>query len=380
MGDLDLNPSLSEKIVRSIQWNVDILGGLIRQIAANRESNSDAEPLPDIASPNGKTVLNEVSDSISFVARTDRGVSRRKSDSSSANVDQAVFDQLLDLITAIAVLYRSNPFHNFEHASHVTMSVVKLVSRMDDDSDVSLGIRTDPMVQLAMIFSSLVHDIDHPGVPNQTLIQEEPVLAKHYQNKSVAEQKSFDLAWGLLMEERYSDLRHAIYQTEQERVRFRQILVNAVMATDLLDQELQSFRANRWGKAFSESTADGIDHKATMVIETMMQASDVAHTIQHWHIYRKWNDLLFEEAYQAYSAGRSKTDPSEYWYDGEISFFDTTVIPIAQKIKDCGVFCSSSSDEFLKYALNNKKEWMVKGQALVAEMAEKCREGSTTEI
>ena len=52
------------------------------------------------------------------------------------------------------------------------------------------------------------------------------------------------------------------------------------------------------------------------------QASDVAHTMQHWHIYRKWNELLFEEMYQAYKEGRSATDPSKYWYEGEIGFFD----------------------------------------------------------
>jgi predicted glycosyltransferase len=27
-------------------------------------------------------------------------------------------------------MYRNNPFHNFEHASHVTMSVSKLLSRI----------------------------------------------------------------------------------------------------------------------------------------------------------------------------------------------------------------------------------------------------------
>jgi hypothetical protein len=30
------------------------------------------------------------------------------------------------LFFSIAALYQDNPFHNFEHASHVTMSVVKL--------------------------------------------------------------------------------------------------------------------------------------------------------------------------------------------------------------------------------------------------------------
>jgi hypothetical protein len=38
--------------------------------------------------------------------------------------------QLHNYVATIASLYRDNPFHNFEHASHVTMSVVKLLSRI----------------------------------------------------------------------------------------------------------------------------------------------------------------------------------------------------------------------------------------------------------
>ena len=29
----------------------------------------------------------------------------------------------------------------------------------------------------------------------------------------------------------------------------------------------------------------------------MMQASDIAHTMQHWHVYQKWNKRIFEEMY-----------------------------------------------------------------------------------
>jgi hypothetical protein len=33
-----------------------------------------------------------------------------------------VLDQLEDYVSAVASMYRDNPFHNFEHASHVVMS------------------------------------------------------------------------------------------------------------------------------------------------------------------------------------------------------------------------------------------------------------------
>ena len=52
--------------------------------------------------------------------------------------------------------------------------------------------------------------------------------------------------------------------------------------------------------------------------------------------------------------------------DGEIGFFDFYIIPLSQKLADCGVF-GVSSDENLSYATNNRAEWVEKGRAVVAE-------------
>jgi hypothetical protein len=108
-----------------------------------------------------------------------------------------------------------------------------------------------------------------------------------------------------------------------------------------------------------------VDRKATIVIEHLIQASDVSHTMQHWHIYRKWNARLFEEVYRAYVDGRSDKDPSEFWYKGEIGFFDFYIIPLAKKLKDCGIF-GVSSDEYLNYAMKNRQEWEDRGLEVVA--------------
>ena len=86
--------------------------------------------------------------------------------------------------------------------------------------------------------------------------------------------------------------------------------------------------------------------------------------MQHWHIYQKWNQKLFEELYKAYKDGRSDTDPSIGWYKGELGFFDFYLIPLAKKLRDCGVF-GVSSDEFLNYALLNRAEWEKKGEGIV---------------
>jgi 3'5'-cyclic nucleotide phosphodiesterase len=78
----------------------------------------------------------------------------------------------------------------------------------------------------------LIHDVDHPGVPNSTLIGEGSRLAALYNNKSIAEQNSVDLAWDLLMQDEYLELRRTIYATGEELQHFRTLIINIVMATE----------------------------------------------------------------------------------------------------------------------------------------------------
>lgn len=132
-----------------------------------------------------------------------------------------------------------------QHASHVTMSVHKLFSRIvapdiphdqevDPDSilhDHTYGISSDPLTRFAVYLSALLHDADHPGLPNSTLCSENTPMAKVYGYKSVAEQNSIELAWNLLMGKSYEKLRQVIYTTEAEYNRFRQLVVNTVLAT-----------------------------------------------------------------------------------------------------------------------------------------------------
>jgi 3'5'-cyclic nucleotide phosphodiesterase len=234
------------------------------------------------------------------------------------------------------------------------------------------------MVQFACVFASLIHDVDHSGVPNTQLGQERSAMVAMYDGKSLAEQHSFDLAWQLLMDEQFVHLRRTIYVNATELQRFRQLVLNSVMATDIMDKELKILRNYQWDKAFKKegqalNASEATDYKATVVMNHLIQASDVAHTMQHWHIYRKWNTRLFKEMNRAYRQGRADRDPADYWYQGELGFFDFYVIPLAKKLKECGVF-GVSGDEYLNYAELNRSEWQERGEEIVAEMAQ-CGEG-----
>ena len=160
------------------------------------------------------------------------------------------------------------------------------------------------------------------------------------------------------MRPEYVDLRAAIYSDEKELQRFRQVIVNCVLATDLDDAELQMTRKARWAKAFSDDgvtagtiqprrkkpmrrnnkstdgvirkgraqpkpTASGggmlaalreaaseaskgfmtrpkdnVNRKATIVLEHLLQAANISHCMQNWKVYLKWNERLFDENYE----------------------------------------------------------------------------------
>jgi len=289
------------------------------------------------------------------------------------------------------------------------------------------GITSDPLTHFAVVFSALIHDTDHKGVGNPQLCKENPGLGEKYRFQSVAEQNSVDIAWDLLMQSKYADLQKCIFASQEEYGRFRQLVVNTVLATDIFDPELKALRNMRWDRAFhsddlhrdldslsedatttaTETLVDAAEmdiseslhtastssppksddfvasrkrqqlsstnRKATIVIEHIIQASDVAHTMQHWNVYKRWNEKLFQEMYLAYRMGRSPKDPSEGWYKGELWFFDNYVIPLAKKLDECGVF-GVASDECLFNAIENRREWALKGESVVEEMLQRCHE------
>ena len=401
MENVDLpNYVTNSQLTRLVDWNVDMFEGLLKSVVAQRAASSINKAsmkfdLSTVKHINGHP-LDEVKEIVSFP----KVLSKLNQAPGSVELSSNVSSQLREYILEIAQMYRENPFHNFDHCSHVAMSTKKLLDRIatheaetrgqssNHERDSSHGITSDPLTQFAIIFAALIHDVDHPGVSNDQLVRENSAVAITYNGKSVAEQNSVDVAWSLLMEPRFADLQVCIFANAAELQRFRQIAVNTVLATDLFDKDLKSLRESRWEKSFSEVTEakraqscvdDDSNRRATIILELVIQASDVSHTMQHFTVYKKWNMRLLEEMYDAFQSQRAAKDPTDGWYEGELWFFDNYIIPLAKKLRECGVF-GVSCDEFLDYAKDNRMEWEMKGRDIVrlAKKALKARAMSSS--
>lgn len=241
------------------------------------------------------------------------------------------------------------------------------------------GLSSDPLVHFTLVFAACIHDVDHVGLRNEELVQQRLPAAIIYKGRSIAEQNSLDVAWKVLMDDDFRELRDCIYTNKHEFRRFRQLLVNAILATDLYDKGAQERRDARWEAAFEKESDDldrrGSNHqnhlrndnRATVLFEHIVIAADWAHTIQHWQTYRKFHERLFSERLTAFLNGDEATDPSVTWYEDELEFFDKNVIPLAEKLRSCGVF-GATGEEFMRWAQQNRAEWAAKGKEVTRHM------------
>ena len=297
--DLEQMPNafnLEEHTTRLVDWNFEMLCRLLKQVVASRPKSSQKKGHIEAKqkSLGTRVVVHEVAEIISLPG-FDMNIAKDQVDPDTVTLGEDVERQLYKFIQQIAAGYNQNPFHNFQHASHVAMSVNKLLSRIvapDLDTqkagskkygaadevekyaarlhDHTYGINSDPLTQFGIVLSALMHDMGHKGVPNGQLAKEEPTLDAIYKGKSLAEQHSVNLGWNLLMTGDFEALCGAIYTNTSELKRFRQIIVNNIMATDIFDKELSALRKSRWDKAFSgeveEDIKDSFNRKATIVV------------------------------------------------------------------------------------------------------------------
>lgn len=164
---------------RLIKWNAELLCKYLKLVVARRKAGGGSATARSASlSLPLSTVGNTVRDYVSAVIPFPEYQSTEASeDPGSDDLDSKVSEQVHVFVQRIAAMYNDHAFHNFEHASHMTMSVSRFLSRLvspnvgtrDKTSESDLhentcGLSSDPMMQFAMVFSAVIHDVDHAGV------------------------------------------------------------------------------------------------------------------------------------------------------------------------------------------------------------------------
>ncbi|KRY21863.1 putative 3',5'-cyclic phosphodiesterase pde-4 [Trichinella patagoniensis] len=198
--------------------------------------------------------------------------------------------RLLTYLLHLEDHYRKNSYHNSLHAADVTQTVHVMLSTPSLES-----VFTD-LEKLAVIFAAAIHDVDHPGLTNQFLVNSGSELAIMYNDESVLEQHHLAVAFKLLQE---TDCDILTGFSKKHRQLFRRIVIDTVLATDMskhmslladLKTMVETKKVSGPGVPSLEKYSDRIQ-----VLQNMIHIADLSNPAKPITLYQQWIDRLLEE-------------------------------------------------------------------------------------
>ncbi|XP_018374904.1 PREDICTED: cAMP-specific 3',5'-cyclic phosphodiesterase isoform X4 [Trachymyrmex cornetzi] len=185
---------------------------------------------------------------------------------------------------------KDNPFHNSLHAADVTQSTHTLLNTPALESVFT------PLEITAALFAASIHDVDHPGLTNQFLINSSSELALMYNDESVLENHHLAVAFKLLQNEGCDIF---VNMTKKQRQTLRKMVIDMVLSTDMskhmslladLKTMVETKKVAGSGVLLLDNYTDRIQ-----VLENLVHCADLSNPTKPLTLYRRWVGLLMEE-------------------------------------------------------------------------------------
>ncbi|XP_024867301.1 cAMP-specific 3',5'-cyclic phosphodiesterase isoform X11 [Temnothorax curvispinosus] len=185
---------------------------------------------------------------------------------------------------------KDNPFHNSLHAADVTQSTNTLLNTPALESVFT------PLEITAALFAASIHDVDHPGLTNQFLINSSSELALMYNDESVLENHHLAVAFKLLQNEGCDIF---VNMTKKQRQTLRKMVIDMVLSTDMskhmslladLKTMVETKKVAGSGVLLLDNYTDRIQ-----VLENLVHCADLSNPTKPLALYRRWVSLLMEE-------------------------------------------------------------------------------------
>ncbi|NWV21678.1 PDE4D phosphodiesterase, partial [Origma solitaria] len=184
-------------------------------------------------------------------------------------------------------------YHNNLHAADVAQSTHVLLS-----TPALEAVFTDLEI-MAAIFASAIHDVDHPGVSNQFLINTNSELALMYNDASVLENHHLAVGFKLLQEENCDIFQNL---SRKQRQTLRKMVIDMVLATDMskhmnlladLKTMVETKKVTSLGVLLLDNYSDRIQ-----VLQNMVHCADLSNPTKPLGLYRQWTERIMEEFFR----------------------------------------------------------------------------------
>ncbi|XP_053186261.1 cAMP-specific 3',5'-cyclic phosphodiesterase 4D isoform X2 [Scomber japonicus] len=192
-------------------------------------------------------------------------------------------------------------YHNNIHAADVVQSTHVLLS-----TPALEAVFTDLEI-LAALFASAIHDVDHPGVSNQFLINTNSELALMYNDSSVLENHHLAVGFKLLQEDNCDIFQNL---SKKQRQSLRKMVIDMVLATDMskhmnlladLKTMVETKKVTSSGVLLLDNYSDRIQ-----VLQNMVHCADLSNPTKPLELYRQWTDRIMVEFFTQGDRERDK--------------------------------------------------------------------------
>ncbi|XP_010893162.4 cAMP-specific 3',5'-cyclic phosphodiesterase 4B isoform X2 [Esox lucius] len=200
-------------------------------------------------------------------------------------------DTFVTFMLTLEAHYHSDvEYHNSLHAADVAQSTHILLSTPTLDA-----VFTDLEI-LAAIFAAAIHDVDHPGVSNQFLINTNSELALMYNDESVLENHHLAVGFKLLQEENCDIFQNL---SKKQRQSLRRMVIDMVLATDMskhmslladLKTMVETKKVTSSGVLLLDNYTDRIQ-----VMRNMVHCADLSNPTKPLDVYQQWTDRIMKE-------------------------------------------------------------------------------------
>ncbi|XP_043867403.1 cAMP-specific 3',5'-cyclic phosphodiesterase isoform X4 [Drosophila mojavensis] len=197
----------------------------------------------------------------------------------------------LNFMTTLEDHYvKDNPFHNSLHAADVTQSTNVLLN-----TPALEGVFT-PLEVGGALFAACIHDVDHPGLTNQFLVNSSSELALMYNDESVLENHHLAVAFKLLQNQGCDIFCN---MQKKQRQTLRKMVIDIVLSTDMskhmslladLKTMVETKKVAGSGVLLLDNYTDRIQ-----VLENLVHCADLSNPTKPLPLYRRWVALLMEE-------------------------------------------------------------------------------------
>lgn len=197
-------------------------------------------------------------------------------------------ENLLRFLTTVEKSYnQTNFYHNSAHAADVTASTVFLLREGVGRCGNLLSIDV-----FSLIVAALCHDISHPGFNNAFLVAKDDKLAMKYNDQSVLENMHCSTTFKILKRD---DCNIIQTLTRPDYLRFRKVVLMAILATDLQRHYdvLNEFKTSVKNKTKYEDEKFRI-----LALQATLKCADIGHGAKELELHKKWSGLITKEFFR----------------------------------------------------------------------------------